>query len=319
MLVLFPSDPFETTAPDAAWEPEIRKAQEAGHKIAYVHWEGVTEGNPERAVCHVRKRDNPTVALYRGWMLSVKEYTSLYLALRERNVFLLSTPEQYQEAHCFDGWYPKAESLTPYSCWALGADIDHAVRLVESIGKPCVIRDFVKSRKHEWEDACLISTPTPSAARRVIRNFVERQGDSFTGGIVVREYQPLYYLGKHPRSGTPMSLEYRIFWFDGEPAVTIPYWEDARYPTVLNHDHAKFLPPLDKFREVVSAIDNRFITTDVAMTDAGNWTIVEIGDGQVSHVIDLALADDLYKRLETKATRKIRPAPTISVGQDAPL
>lgn len=44
----------------------------------------------------------------------------------------------------------------------------------------------------------------------VIKNFVERQGDSLVGGIVLRKFENLKQIGFHERSGMPISEEYPI-------------------------------------------------------------------------------------------------------------
>lgn len=292
MLVVFPSDPFETTSPDATWVDEIKIAEQLGHKTVFVHWEGiVNEDDAPRAVHHVRRRERPTLALYRGWKLSTKDYAKLHAALVERNLWLINDPQQYATCHRFLDWYALAKGRTPRSVWVEGPDLDGAVRLVrEDIRGPALIRDFVRSRKHEWADAYFISSTED--ARRVIANFIERQGETLAGGLVVREFAKLMNLGKHPRSGSPMTLEWRVFWLDGEPVLTVPCWPEANY-------EAQATPPLNDFRSVVSNIDSRMFTMDIAQTDTGDWLLMEIGDGQVSGIPNQALTQ-FYTRLRIR-------------------
>nr|WP_237691075.1 ATP-grasp domain-containing protein [Paenibacillus caui] len=78
--------------------------------------------------------------------------------------------------------------------------------------KPVIVKDYVKSRKHEWEEACYI--PDASDKQRVemvLRNFIDRQGSELNGGIEIREFVSLEHLTKHPKSGMPLSNEYRLF------------------------------------------------------------------------------------------------------------
>jgi hypothetical protein len=47
---------------------------------------------------------------------------------------------------------------------------------------------FVKSRKHEWTDACFIpSAADRSAVERVVNRFLELQGEELAGGLVFFE------------------------------------------------------------------------------------------------------------------------------------
>ena len=95
---------------------------------------------------------------------------------------------------------------------------------------PLVLKDFVKSRKHEWAEACFIpSAADREAVERVVGRFLELQGEDLAGGLVFREYVEFEPVGVHPRSGMPLTQEYRIFWLDGGPLFWSPYWEGADY------------------------------------------------------------------------------------------
>lgn len=271
--------------------------------MEWIHWESVAKDDDlHRAVRHVRKRERPTVALYRGWMLSVDAYRKLHAALVERNVWLLNDPDQYAACHLFTGWYGAAESKTPSSVWVDGPDVDGAMRLASAMRGPSIVRDFVKSRKREWGDACFIESPED--AGRVIRNFVERQGDSLVGGIVIREFVKLRHLGQHPKSGMPLSFEYRTFWLDGDPVLTVPSWPEADYQDEAlpvsgpaGQAEASLRVPVEQFRPVAALIDSRLFTMDLALTDAGSWIVIELGDGQVSACPDLDSARKLYEAM----------------------
>ncbi len=74
--------------------------------------------------------------------------------------------------------------------------------------------------------------------------------------------------------------------------------------------------PLDGHRLEDSAIDftgklapklrelsNRFLTADIALTAAGDWILVELGDGQVSGLPESYSADEVlysYERFESE-------------------
>ncbi len=54
-----------------------------------------------------------------------------------------------------------------------------------------MLRDFVKSAKHEWASACYIpNVQDRESAGAVARRFLEVRGDAFSGGFVVREFEP---------------------------------------------------------------------------------------------------------------------------------
>ena len=81
-----------------------------------------------------------------------------------------------------------------------------------------VVKDFVKSRKHEWAEACFIPSASDRAAvERVVRRFLELQGDDLSEGLVFREFADFEPLGRHPKSGMPLTKEFRLFFLDRQP------------------------------------------------------------------------------------------------------
>jgi hypothetical protein len=210
-------------------------------------------------------------------MMTPPQYRVLYEALAGRNIRLINDPDQYRHCHHLPECYPIIERLTPRSVWLTGdLSIDRIMGVLTAFGdRPVIVKDFVKSRKHEWNDACFI----PSAADRdvvehVISCFLELQGDDLNEGLVVREFVEFRLVGVHPKSGMPLTEEYRSFWRDAQPAFCSPYWEGVGY--------CKTYPPLEFFAVIAAAVRSRFFTMDVARRVDGNWMIVELGDGQVS-------------------------------------
>ncbi|MDD9942297.1 MAG: ATP-grasp domain-containing protein [Myxococcales bacterium] len=144
---------------------------------------------------------------------------------------------------------------------------------------PVIIKDYVKSRKHEWEEACFVPCAADrDALRRVAVTFVERQGDLLAGGVVVREFRELESIGTHPKSGMPLTREHRVFVLDGEPVAVGRYWTDGEY---ANED-----VPLGGFAGTMKAVKSRFFTMDLARQADGDWCIIELGDGQVAGLLD---------------------------------
>lgn len=126
---------------------------------------------------------------------------------------------------------------------------------------PYIVKDYVKSRKHEWYDACFIKNISDIAnTTRVIRNFVERQGDSLVGGIVLRKFMGLHQIGFHERSGMPISEEYRIFVYAGKILIMDNYWtekEDVRLSDV----------EISWIECIAKKVRSNFVTIDIARKD----------------------------------------------------
>lgn len=153
-----------------------------------------------------------------------------------------------------------------------------------------MIKDWVKSRKHEWDEACFIPSASDMASvERVARRFMELQGDDLVGGLVFRVFETFEPLGAHQRSGMPLTKEFRLFYLDGRLLFASRYWEAVEYG-----DGA---PPVEMFAEVAARLRSRFFTVDVARRTDGVWRIIEIGDGQVSGLTEEASHDAFYRAL----------------------
>jgi hypothetical protein len=126
--------------------------------------------------------------------LKPKNYENLYNRLQKKNIILINNPVAYKNGHWLPNSYDKIKDCTPYSNWIhienLKNDFDQIYRNLSEFGnKPIIIKDYVKSRKHEWNESFF----TPDASDRnhatiVIKNFIDRQGEHINEGIVFREF-----------------------------------------------------------------------------------------------------------------------------------
>jgi len=312
MLVLFPCDPLDEGRPDPEYLQEAEMALGCGHLVDLVSWEALVRGEVATAIGAVSEFEEEIPAIYRGWMLTPEQYKELYEALEVCSVKLITTPEQYKNAHYLPGWYTELSDVTPESVWVPKEEIKDVSSLVAiaSDMAPCVIKDYVKSRKHEWDEACFI--PNAESAKKVVSTFLERQ-DDLQGGVVFRKFDPLKPIGKHPDSGMPMSEEFRIFWIYGRIAGIGEYWDPKYYegqdfpipepeeggPTTYRvPDALETLPHPEEFAVLAQKIDNPFIAMDIAHTEDDEWIVIEVGDAQVSTLPQGgADAELLYRRL----------------------
>lgn len=305
MMLLFCLDPLEGREPDADWREEVAAARASGFDIALVDHDALVRGqDAARAVRRVPKSDTTHVAVYRGWMLRVEEYRSLYEALIARGVRLVNDPAEYARCHHLPESYSAIESMTPKSVWVrLDEDlsIDHVMEVLRPFGgAPVVLKDFVKSRKHEWAEACFIpSSADRAAVGRVVARFRELQGGDIAGGLVFRAYERFEPIGTHSKSGMPITREYRIFFLDGMALAVLQYWDEG--------DYSGEPPPLDRFGSIAARVGSRFFTMDVVRRVDGEWRIVELGDGQVAGLPQGANLAGFYGRLADSPLAKGGP------------
>ncbi|HLP83979.1 MAG TPA: ATP-grasp domain-containing protein [Phycisphaerales bacterium] len=223
-------------------------------------------------------------------MLDAQMYRGLVETLKQRDWHAVTSPQDYEACHHLVGWADKLASLTPRSMW-----IPHKPPfthqelrdLLQSFDGPVIVKDYVKSEKHAWTQACFIpDTCDIDQALGVINRFIELRDRNFEGGLVLREFVRLKPIGEDERSGMPLSRELRSFWMGTTCIAVSDYWRN---------DSSDPLPQVAG--DAARLIERPFFTIDVAMTDAGEWIVIEVGDGQVSALPDSLDASTLYAGL----------------------
>lgn len=228
------------------------------------------------------------LTVYRGWMMTPEMYKEFYEALEQRGIFLINTPEEYNRYHLLPGWYEDFENETAKSVWSTTDKIEDAVALTRGLDGAFIVKDYVKSRKHEWYDACFIKNIQDTEnASKVIGNFLDRQADSLIGGVVLRHFETLRQIGFHENSGMPLSEEYRVFVYDGQILAIDDYWTDKNEVNLTKEEYSWI-------ELICKRIKSNFATVDLARKEDGSLIIMEFGDGQVSGLQQLK-ADAFYR------------------------
>lgn len=278
MTILMCADPLNPRRVDGHFAREAEAVRALGGSVALIDHDALQRGDAVEAVRRVPRGLGP--AWYRGWMITCGEYTTLATALGDRDVALAVPPDGYQKAHELPGWYDTFAGVTPPSVWlpvppGKAPTEQELAELTRPLRPgPAIVKDYVKSRKHDWDEACFVPDLTDTARlHAIVSRFVALQGDLLAGGIVIREFE------------TFEGGEARVWWVDGEPVLVSPH------PDTPDRN---LRPQAEPIAPCVRALGCRFITTDLARSADGAWRVVEIGDGQVSDFPAIAEPADLY-------------------------
>lgn len=267
---IFCSHPLNKKSVDENYMEEYQAAG-LSHSCALFSYEDLEVGK-----LSLYGEDIKGLTIYRGWMMSPNMYENFYNLLLERGIQLINTPKEYAKYHLLPGWYKDFERFTPFSIWSESKNIEDALKLTDGLGGAFIIKDYVKSRKHEWYDACFIKDIRDKEnTEKIINNFINRQDSNLEGGVVLRKFESLKSIGNHKDSGMPISEEYRIFVFKGEILIADNYWNDGGEVNITEDEYTLI-------ESIISKIESSFITIDLARKTDGNLIIMEMGDGQVS-------------------------------------
>ncbi len=267
MLLILPADPLNPRRVDSHFGPEAVAARGLGIDVAVVdHDELAVSGDPAAAVARVPAAEGGFVdAVYRGWMLRSEQYADMAAALRARGVVLRTTAEQFRTAHELPGWYPALSAMTPASVWTVGTVREDFDRACAQLGSgAAVLKDYVKSMKHAWQEAAYVPDLADTAtAWQVATRFLELREDDLVGGLVLRRYEHF------------VSAEARSWWVNGTCVLVgaHPDTPDEEPPSGLD---------FAAIAAAVAGLGLCFATVDLARRDDGVWRVVELGDAQVS-------------------------------------
>lgn len=298
MQILYPAAPGRKVV-DSGFETERDIAKSLGFPIAYADTDmhfgaDITLSGIE-----------PGPVLYRGWLLKQEDYERLESAVETKGGVLHTTNRQYEYACNLPQWYTQYQNtkgdhwVTPASDWFPEGTFEDDLRRVtdwisESREGSAIVKDYLKSRKHEWFDACFIrDVKDKDEVFRVANNFLERQKSdgSYRGGLVFRKFEKFKQIGVHPKSRLPLVNEWRQFYFNGEPMYQAPYWLDGA-------DYKNCKEPT----EVLKGLKSKFCAVDWTEREDGTFALLEINDGGTAGCPEGGNLHDFYKVLKDRSS-----------------
>ncbi|MEN7549940.1 ATP-grasp domain-containing protein [Rapidithrix thailandica] len=272
----------------------MQAVRAAGFSSALISYEELVNGNVAQALKFVKESDIQVSGVYRGWMLTPLQYEALYTGLLQKNIRLVNIAEEYLHTHYLPASYSKIRSKAPVTKWLPvegNVERNKVLSITQEFGDhPIIIKDYVKSEKHYWEETCFIPIAfDQDNVQEVITRFLALRGDSLNEGLVFRAFEELEYLTRHSQSGMPLTKEFRLFFAHRKLVGIYPYWSEGKYGDTETD--------LSDFLQIAETIDSRFFSMDIAQKKNGEWVIIELGDGQVTGLPDQADKFLFYEKL----------------------
>lgn len=296
LYILFCESPFEVNKVDEDFAEQYIAAKESGFATLIFNFEDLTSA--ERVASstkRIKPADKLSMVIYRGWMLTPKHYSMLYNDLLSKNYKLINTAEEYQNCHYLPDSLKFIENRTPQTVFEKFDNENSLDQLIEKSKvfgqKPVILKDYVKSEKHDWDTACFVENASNiDQLKQTIANLLKLRDKYLNEGIVVREFVELNDLTIHSKSGMPLTEEYRLFFCNKKLIDIYDYWEEGTYD--LNK------PDPTEFEAIAMLIDSNFFSMDIARQKDGTFIIIELGDGQVAGLPDKANRAEFYTKLK---------------------
>lgn len=269
------------------FELEVLAAEELGLDSFAIPLDDVVAGEPERALRRLPRRRG-RCWLYRGWMLSEEEYTSLYEAMDDRGERLWVDPESFAEATYAPNYLPLLGESTAPARWTEGENVREAWELAQELGPPpWLVKDHVKSAKEAWHRACFVPANADyEDFAAICEALLELRGDRFERGFVIKRYLELAELPGWTPERRRVTDEHRLVFWDGRLIAHAPYY-----------DVESTLENPAQFAQLGRAVSSPFFTADVARLAGGGYTVLELNDGGCSTLPEQMDPRDVYRVL----------------------
>lgn len=242
MQLLFPSDPFNKSAPDENYAEEFDAARASGLTCLLFSFEDF-EGGQFKTKPFITA--NETV-LYRGWMLTPENYTGLHSAICDKGGIPKTNPMQYRHCHYLPEWYSICRDFTPETIFA-PRNADFVATLAGKEWSAYFVKDYVKSLTTQRGSVA----KTPQEVAEVV-SLIEQYRGSIEGGVCIREFEQLI-----------PETEERYFVYNGQAHA-----RDGNVPNLVH--------------EIAQRIESPFYSVDLVLSANRDLRLIELGDGQVS-------------------------------------
>lgn len=292
MRVVFCDSVFDNKIIEEDYKEEMKSAIRVGINTSLISFEELIDDNISNALKLVPTQNFEEIGIYRGWMLTPNQYGNLYNGLLTKNIRLINSPDEYRHCHYLPESYQLIKCITPKSNWTTNLEDSEIFSLAnEFSGVPIIVKDFVKSEKHSWKEACFIPNSSDyTSVKAIVDRFLQLRGESFNEGLVFRKFEELEYLKEHSKSGMPLTKEFRVFFMNKKIVKVFDYWEEG--------DYGESKAKIDDFIQIAQVINSNFFTMDIAKKKDGEWIIMELGDAQVAGLTDGVDRDEFYYNLK---------------------
>ena len=251
MIFLFPNDCFNPRQPDLAYEERFLSFKQAGLRTALIEIESLD--NPNSQVYPELAAGDSVI--YLGWMLSKQDYIHLSKIIHKQAAGLWNNVTEYLHTHYLCNWYPYLQDLTPETkFYPLDADLETELKKLN--WERYFIKDYVKSLKTSVGSII----DRPEEINTVLAEMKKYRGE-IEGGICIRRVEDFI-----------VESERRYFVFNGK---------------VFAPDANETIP--DIVDRCIPRIKSNFYSVDVIERRDGVKRIVEVGDGQVSDLVNWSI------------------------------
>lgn len=215
-----------------------------------------------------------TIGVIEGKLSAFVHYAALHSELARRSVTLINDPEEHLTCLELDRAIPLLGELTPRT--AVVGSMAGLGEAIEHIGLPAFIKGSVLSLKHLGWNRCVANNEREAQA--ITRMLLEDPSRS-RGKVLVRELVALKR-GRVSQIDFPPAREFRVVLYRKQIIACAFYWPWLLDFAEIDEDEAQEI--FEIAQAAAERIPTPYICVDVGQLEDDRWTVIEVGDPQMS-------------------------------------
>jgi len=242
MRIIYPLNPLRRDEADEPYQQEFMLVKKLGMNCSLFDFD-VLEFDEFEVKPSITDGED---ILYRGWMLSPKNYQRLLMFIKKNGGNPITSYDNYIQCHHLPSWYSKCVEYTAETFF-FADDSMLEDNILNLDWDAYFVKDYVKSNSTERGSIAFTAVEVLE-----IVALIKKYRGEIEGGIAIRrveDYQP--------------ESEVRYFIFNG-----IAYSPNDNIPTIV--------------QDISKIINAPFYSVDLIKRGDGVYRLVELGDGQVS-------------------------------------
>ncbi len=215
------------------------------------------------------------------------DYGKAYSQFEKNGFKLINSVDEHFRASELSQWYPLIEKYTPRS--KVYDKIPGVTEIEQGFSYPVFIKGSRQTAKHKE------SLSVAKNREQCLSILKEYQLNPILHWqqLVCREYVKLMPVEAMQTEKVAPSFEFRSFWYKGVLVGVGHYWSEfVKYGWSQEQE----FEALSLAREVSNVVAVPFLVVDLALTEEGQWIVIECNDGQESGYTGIA-AISLWKNI----------------------
>lgn len=206
----------------------------------------------------------------------IVDYEKDFNILSDYGINLIHSPPEHETCSKLQNWYPLICDMTPKSI--VFDELPSIKDIENNFNWPIFVKGERQTSKHKKSLSIIDSQSQFEELKKI---WLKDPILSWQK-MVCRQFVQLKKVEESLYDCIDCSYEFRLFFWKNNFIGLGRYWFENKNYDICNEDRAKII---NIGTEVAKRINVTFVAVDIALTELGDWIVIEINDGQESGLV----------------------------------